>query len=435
MDSNITFSPDGQRFAFLRYDNPEPGKYQLLVRQVEGGEEKVLSNGPTSDSLYQPAWSPDGKIIVCQMYDVANGLIRLVAVDAASGERKAFFSSNERILDKPSWLPDGSGVLTLSREQSSNFTRTQIGFVSYPNGIYSPITRDTNSYSDLSVASNEHLLATVQNEERWNLQVMPATGPSAQVRQVTSANADTNFTWTAENRLISDQANILNVIDPATGDKTAVQGQPVSGAPWACGQGGAIVFVRFQSGAQNIWRMDRGGSFKQITNGKLDINPVCSQDGKQVFFMEQGSGHKLAKVSIDGGVTQVISDSPTSGTFDISPDGRLAAFPKLEHLGEHKEMLEVVDTDAGRDAKLIPFERPRFGLLHFSRDGKAVVYPARENGVDNLWLQPLDGSKGRQITDFTSEPIYDFHWSFDGKQLALVRGHTDADVVLIRENN
>jgi Tol biopolymer transport system component len=44
------------------------------------------------------------------------------------------------------------------------------------------------------------------------------------------------------------------------------------------------------------------------------------------------------------------------------------------------------------------------------------------NGVDNLWLQPLDGSKGRSLTDFTAERISDFRWSPDGKQLALVRG-------------
>src|SRR6202162_304338 len=217
LDSNISFSPDGQKFAFMRYDNPEHGKYQLIIRMVEGGDEKVLSGGPTSDALYQPAWSPDGKTIVCQMLDVENGLIRLVAVDAISGQRKAFFSSNERIVEKPSWLPDGSGVLVLGKEQSSNFTRKQIGFVSYPQGVYSPVTRDTNSYSDLSVASNGHLLATVQNENRWNLQVMPTTGPAAAARQVTSADADTNFTWTATNQLISDQANVLNVIDPATG--------------------------------------------------------------------------------------------------------------------------------------------------------------------------------------------------------------------------
>jgi eukaryotic-like serine/threonine-protein kinase len=92
----------------------------------------------------------------------------------------------------------------------------------------------------------------------------------------------------------------------------------------------------------------------------------------------------------------------------------------------------LVVTDSGQ-TKLVDFERLRFGLLRFSRDGKAVVYPTRDNGIDNLWLQPLDGSKGHAITDFKSERIRDFHWSFDGKQLAMVRGHTDSDVVLMRD--
>ncbi|MGA9390733.1 MAG: protein kinase, partial [Candidatus Sulfotelmatobacter sp.] len=433
VDSNITFSPDGQKFAFMRYDNPEHGKYQMIVRSIDGGEEKVLSSGPTSDFLYQPTWSPDGRVIVCQMLDVANSMIRLVAVDAASGQRKAFFSTNERTFDVPAWLPDGSGILVLGSEQSSNFTRMQIGFVSYPKGVYSPVTRDTNSYADLSVANSGHLLATVQNSYRWSLQVMPTGAPAAQARRVTSALADTNFTWTPKNQLISDQSNVLNLIDPATGNKTVIPGHAVSGAPWACGEGGSTVFVRFQSGVQNIWRIDSGGNFTQVTNGKLDVNPVCSQDGKWVFFMEQSGEHKLAKVPIDGGVPQIIGESPGGGFFDVSPDGKLAAFPTIEHTGAHKEMLAVVETEGGNAPKRMEFERRRSGLLHFSRDGKGVIYPVRENGVDNLWLQFLDGSKGKQITDFTSEHIFDFHWSFYGKQLALVQGHTDADVVLIRD--
>ena len=434
IDSNITFAPDGQKFAFMRYDNPEHGQYQLIIRSVEVADERVLSRGPTSDGLYQPAWSPDGNSIVCQMLDVTNGLIRLVDVDVSNGARRAFFSSDQRIFDKPSWLPDGSGVLVLEKEQGSNFARTQIGFVSYPGGVYSPITRDTNSYSDLSVASNGRLLATVQNENRWNLELMPADAPAASARQATSADAETNFTWTPEGQLISDQANVLNRIDPLTGDKTVIPGQAVSGAPSACGEGGAIVFVRFQAGVQNIWRTDTGGNFRQITNGKLDVNPVCSKDGKWVYFMERGGEQKLVRVPIDGGTAQVISESPMSGAFDTSPDGKLAAFPTIEHSGGHKEMLAVVETEGGKAAQQVEFERARFGLLHFSRDGKAVVYPVRENGVDNLWLQPLDGSKGKPITDFASEHIFDFHWSFDGKQLALVRGHTESDAVLIRQN-
>jgi eukaryotic-like serine/threonine-protein kinase len=430
MDSNITFSPDGGRFAFLHFEN---GKYALIIRSVEGGEEKVLASGRYSETPFQPAWSPDGKVIAGQTFDVEHSLIELVVIDVASGRRKAFFSGHERLFDMPSWLPDGSGVLVLEREQSTNFNRTQIGFVSYPKGIYSPVTRDTNSYGDLSVDSSGHLLATVQNEYRWNLQVMPAAAPAELARQVSSADGDTNFTWTAENQLISDQANVLNLIDPATGSKTVILGQIIGGAPSACGEGRSIVFGRFQNGVQNIWRMDAGSNLKQVTSGKLDTNPVCSQDGKWVFFLEQGGEQKLAKVPIEGGAAQVISEAANSGFFDISPDGTLAAFPTLDHSGEHKEMLGVVETDAGKVAKLVAFERPRFGLLHFSRDGKAVVYPTRTNGVDNLWLQPLDGSKGKPITDFSSERIFDFHWSFDGKQLALVRGHTDADVVLVRD--
>ena len=142
---------------------------------------------------------------------------------------------------------------------------------------------------------------------------------------------------------------------------------------------------------------------------------------------------RLQKSFIDGGTRQVISDLPMSGTFDITPDGKFAVFPTLEHSGEHKERLAIVDTEGGKAPRVIDFEHQRFGSLHISRDGKAAVYPVRENGVDNLWEQPLDGSKGKAITNFKTERIYDFHWSPDGKQVALVRGHTDSDVVLIKD--
>ena len=39
-----------------------------------------------------------------------------------------------------------------------------------------------------------------------------------------------------------------------------------------------------------------------------------------------------------------------------------------------------------------------------------------------------------ELTNFKSEHIEDFHWSFDGIKLGMVRGHTDSDVVLLRES-
>jgi hypothetical protein len=41
----------------------------------------------------------------------------------------------------------------------------------------------------------------------------------------------------------------------------------------------------------------------------------------------------------------------------------------------------------------------------FTADGRAVAYPVGENGVDDIWIQPIDGCQGRQMTDFNSEQI------------------------------
>jgi eukaryotic-like serine/threonine-protein kinase len=63
------------------------------------------------------------------------------------------------------------------------------------------------------------------------------------------------------------------------------------------------------------------------------------------------------------------------------------------------------------------------------------VYPIRESGVDNLWLQPLDGSRGRQITNFESDGIQNFRFSPDGKTLGVFREHTESDVVLLHDTS
>ena len=42
IDSDPTFSPDGQQMAFIRDNDPEMGKYRLLIANRDGGAEKAL---------------------------------------------------------------------------------------------------------------------------------------------------------------------------------------------------------------------------------------------------------------------------------------------------------------------------------------------------------------------------------------------------------
>ena len=77
---------------------------------------------------------------------------------------------------------------------------------------------------------------------------------------------------------------------------------------------------------------------------------------------------------------------------------------------------------------------PRFtSSPKFTPDGKALVYVIHEKGTDNLWLQPLDGSPGRQVTNFQGDAIQYYLFSPDGKTLGVMRTHIESDVVLLHD--
>jgi len=240
--------------------------------------------------------------------------------------------------------------------------------------------------------------------------------------------------------LAIDQGYVISRLDPATGIKTVLLSEEgtVAAVPAACPDGRSIVFLfALHGGArtQNIWLMDAsGGNLKQLTNVKLTDWPVCSPDGQTVFYIDTEAVNTLMKVPRNGGESQKVSSLPVAGNLEISPDGKTIIFPTLEHAGDHRPRLALVDTGNGQTIKLLDFERPPNGYSRFTHDGKGIVYSVSEHGIDNLWLQPLDGSKGRQITNFASEEIgKSFHWSPDGSKLAVIRGHLDSDVVLIRD--
>jgi len=334
-------------------------------------------------------------------------------------------------LHAPVWMPDGKGLVV-----QGQFTRNDLRFVSYPDGKSQPITRDTNNYSDPSVSADGRVLATVLREPHAALFTMP-TAAESQLKQVSSGAPVFQFTWTADNRMLRSSESGLTVLDPATGATTSlnVPSDTIPDTPFACPDGRYIVFTNIggKAGRElNTWRMDAGGgNLKQLSDSKLEQNPMCTSSG-WVVFADNGNGSKLMKVPIDGGKAQPVSDQ-LSADADVSPDGKAVAFAAFGHLAEHIETIILVALDNNQVLKTMPFEHPRSGHIRFSPDQKAIVYPVSSGSADNLWSQPLDGSPGKQITNFTTERIGDFHWSRDGKTLGLIRGHTDSDVVLIND--
>ncbi|HLW79286.1 MAG TPA: hypothetical protein VKU44_06770, partial [Terriglobia bacterium] len=122
--------------------------------------------------------------------------------------------------------------------------------------------------------------------------------------------------------------------------------------------------------------------------------------------------------------------------YDISRDGKLLALQFIKGgQGFEIQQIGLVTLDAGPQPPVRMLDPdPRLAAPPgFTPDGKAVVYPIRENGVGNLWLQPLDGSPGHAMTSFPSDDIQIFDFSPDGKTLGVMRNHTESDVVLLHE--
>ena len=59
--------------------------------------------------------------------------------------------------------------------------------------------------------------------------------------------------------------------------------------------------------------------------------------------------------------------------------------------------------------------------------------PFLRGGASNIWEQPIAGGAAKQLTHFTSETIFSFDLSKDGKQLVMERDTSTSHVVLIRD--
>jgi Tol biopolymer transport system component len=437
VDSNVTFSPDGRKVAFTRFDNPKPGQYQLIVKDLQGGVETPLVSGPISQYLSYAAWSPDGKVIVCYIIQPQGALTGLEVVDAESGQRRALLRSESGIVNLSEWLPDGSGLLALNRDATSNYKRRQIIRVSYPGGATTPVTRDAGDYYAISVARSAPILAAVAGEQRWSFQTAGGGGVRADAKDLTKASEELFFSWTPDGKLITDKDNRLRRVDAESGAESIFGADPgvPEMQPQTC-RDGRLVFVRYAQETKqlSVWSLDSSGQNPtKLTNGALDYYPQCSPDLRWIYY-EDVTTALLMRVPLEGGGTpQKVSSLQVQGFFDISPNGATALFPTVSHAEGHKERVVEVSVESGQVSRSITMQKSHADRIQYSSDGKALEYAVRENGVDNVWRQPLDGSPGKWETEFKSEQIGQFRWSPDGKRLAMVRGHTDSDVVLMRD--
>ncbi|HSS96153.1 MAG TPA: hypothetical protein VLK33_03955, partial [Terriglobales bacterium] len=440
IDTSVSFSPDAQRFIFGRSNDPEPGKALVISAKADGGDEKVLLKSDGIDSMFAPSLSPDGSIIIgVQPIPKKDALSRMSSIDPRSGEQKLLFQTNtERLLDL-SWLPNGKSLLTIYQSADNRFETEQIGLISYPDVKLSPLTADTNSYATLAVSSDGSTIASILIERDWNVYASVPGKDFSNVKQVTSGDFDNAVSWTSDGKLLWDPGPAVLSASPDSGYQNPIEVtrekdgiRNVAGCP-----GGRIITSRASvaNKAINLWSSEADGSHLiQLTKGTFDTGQTCSPDGKWVYYYS-ADDRGVLRAPIDGGMPESLNTLIENvGLFDLSPDGKTLLLSTYD-FKVRRPNITLFDLESKRAIRVLEYDPRHAGRLRFSPDGKMIVYAVRDHGVDNLWGYPLSGGAGKQLTNFASLQIRDYKWSPDGKSLALVRGESPTDLVLIQDTS
>jgi len=462
VDTGITFSPDGSHIAYARANDPDIGKYRLLMANPDGSEEKVVRiAADTQEDLPRcVAWSPDGKRVAYSVYALGEALGAVKIFEVASQQAQPLVSFHDSLVHEINWLPGGQWLLAVYRQKGPSYNRAQIGLISPAGGPIQPVTRDTNAYATLTVSADAKTAATVQVRETTSLILLPGGGFTGSMtpQPLLGAQDVAAVAWTNDGKLlVSDRQSVRRLAGDGTVE-TTVLSDPNA---WIldltrCGDRYLVISWAFHGGTNRawLWRANADGSnLKQLTSGTFDTNPVCSPDGKWVYYDSGRTPHLSMQVPIEGGEPQPVPGSDVPMMYGlgaghaISPDGKKmvldADVSGSQGPGSAESVLATVTLDSTSQSSphvFAPDSRLSQGAgngtfvnnLSFTPDGKSVAYIIRDRGVDNVFVQPLDGSPGHPITSFTSENIVAFRWSPDGKTLAVAHTQNTSDVVLLQ---
>ena len=393
--------------------------------------------------IMSTSWAPDGKSIAGIAFQSIGGrTVAIVSIDPNTGAQKTISSPPSTAIDNVAWMPDGKSLAVTYSTMETRFARDQIGLINSSDGTLRPVTADANDYGAVSVSSDGKTIASVMRQSIRDLYVSAGEKTDySDLKQISSGDPITFVSWANDGKLLTEQSGAARVIDTDGGIKSELAPGADAGAlqPHGCSDGG-VVFTRAvpKTMTLNIWRSNPDGTgLVQVSDGKDDEFAACSADGKTVFYIDVGN-RIFMKVPPGGKAEAVLKNVKepieNQAGFAITSDGDTAV-PGTYDFKAQKPNISLISLTSDQITRTFEYDPRHHGTLQFSPDGKGIIYPIRDKGVDNLWLQPLEGGSGHQLTNYTSLKIYSYQWSPDGKRLALVRGDTPSDLVLIQDAN
>jgi eukaryotic-like serine/threonine-protein kinase len=451
VNSYFSFSPDGNRFAFIRI-NKFSGETSLMIATSDGAQVQTLGirRQPDFYSSYGVAWSPDGNVIACgigrtDLHEVSR---QIIAVNLSDGKEATVGNHTWEETGEIAWLRDGSGIIVNGLTRDSASFAFQLWHIPYPSGSTRKLFADVVNYEGISTANRSNLIAVGRSDRVSRIWLTAGDRPS-EAWPISSSMSDNysetfGLSWTSGGKIVygshgGGNTDIWIMDADGRNQKQLTGGTQREFWPIVSPDDRYIVYVSQDASGVHLWRMDIDGSNrKQLTFGKGESFPSLSPDGKTIFFSSKEPGWPaIGTVSIEGGKTRLFTEKRSTVPV-LSPDGKSIACLYYDETTS-TSVLALISTETGQPIKLFKDSESQPSsscrMLRWTPDGKGLSFVSNRNGVSNIWIQPVAGGPPKQLTHFNEYKIYRFAWSRDGKYLAIDRGMNLNDVVLFTLSN
>ncbi|HEX7332545.1 MAG TPA: protein kinase [Pyrinomonadaceae bacterium] len=434
VDSPISFSPQGDRFAFVRH-NKTTTEFSLVLSDIDGSNEEVVARRRDGDTLstYGVAWSPDGNMVVCPTGDWKKGWqVSLVGFDLNTRRERLIGNQSWFSMQQVAWYHDMTG-LVVSATARQTFPH-QLWWISFPDGTAQKITNDLSDYTTVSLADKK--LITVQSDRQWKIWVTPIDDAARMTPIASGVGVYFGLSWTSKGKIAfssmtPDRLNISQVDPDGSNPVQLTANAGDNFMPASSPDGRFIVFVSNRDGFFNIWRMnaDDGGDPTQLTFTDGNFYPSVSPDNQWVAYDNLvRSTTIISKVPLAGGEPGTVGAKYRMPVF--SPDNQFIA-------GRY-------DLFSGsRDVAIFPAQGGGPPVRHFNvpvqewqsikwLSNNVMSYVKNVDGYSNIWTLDFDTGVEKQITHFNTDQIYAYAWSPDYKQIACLRGNRAPTVTTMK---
>jgi serine/threonine protein kinase len=437
VDSPISFSPQEDRFAFVRLDQAT-SEYSLVVANIDGSNEQVLTRrkGGERLSVYGLAWAPDDSLIICPTSSWTDHgyFVNLIGIDPKNNTEHRIGSDSWFAILQLAWEADMNSLVVSARDQPTK--PFQLWRVNYPDGARRQITADLAEYRGVSLAGRN--IVSVRIDRSWELVVASAVNNYAGASSITSGvGLSYGLNWAGSERLIfsamaQTKLNISRINADGSDLVRLTTNTGDNYTPAASADGRYVVFSSNRDGHFNLWRMnaDDGSDLKQLTFTDANFYPSISPDDHWVAYDNQQLNKKSVwRVPLQGGPSTRVAEKYRMPAY--SPDGQFLA--ARYDLNSGSRDVAIFSSESGEPLRFV--EIP---ILEWQRvqwlSNHTFSYIKNVDGEANIWSYDLNTRSTKQLTNFNRDQIFAYAWSPDYKRLACQLGTRMGNVVMLKSD-